>query len=434
MINTKKISLTIVGVGKEPFEANYAIIKERVHLYISRVHNVRGFISRAFSKEVESGTDGQIFDCRLVGVGEEYDEYIARKAVINEDKLSFDSNRYIKAVFTLSNDLLRFFNSVWEIKGSTEDRLSQSINFASKENRQDLIEFTEDMSLSIEMGYKQSYSKIRYEAHSSVAFYLHFRNEITREKIFELIQAIADFYSLFCKLFISIGNIRLRPKIDQPVAYFGDPAGDGSEVDYFANVLIEQNDIDQFSNNSLINWVNDFEKSKTCMNLMRDAEKVTDEQLKFICYSRALEVFHKEFFMDTDTASESYFDDLFEFVDENSLVEIEKDKFGRSKLTLVHRLYDLARFAFSILSDNTFRLVFGRVIMKDRIQQLADTRNYLIHFSESKKGKAWKADDLHHVNFNMFMMLKVLFLKRFGFTDKAIRSVVHALSRDHFGL
>lgn len=434
MINTKKVLLTIQNSATGPFEANYAIVNERVRLYIPRQANAGSSIHKAFTKELESAMEGQLFDCQLVEVGDEYDEYSSRVAMLGQDKASYEDNRYIKGVFTLSNDILRFFNSVWDIESPMGNNGQQVITFATKEERHQLIDLSDAISLGIERGYKQSYSKIRYEAHSSVAFLLHFKQAAPREEILQLMEAITDYYSLFCKKFIRVETIRLRVTPEHQVGYFGDPAGNGNERHHFANRLIEQRDIDQYSDQPLIDWVAQYEKCKICIGLMKDAEKVSDEQLRFICYSRALEVFHKELFINDDKAPVTYFDDLFDFVSVNKLSKVERKDFGSSKITLAHRLYDLARYAYPILSDGDFRLVFGHIILEGRIQQLADTRNYLIHFSDSKREKAWKPDQVPHVNFSLFMMLKVLLLKKFGFTDKAITRAVGTFYRDHFGM
>jgi len=433
MIDTKKILISVEGTGKDPFQANYSIKKQRVHVFIHRDHDIRSWISRASCKEPDSGRELQLFDCYLFSVGDDYDEYVAKRAFVNESKTSYVTNGYANALFTLSNDLLRFFKSVWKIEPVTSD--SHNMNFEPLTDRVEQITFSPQASMSIKRGYRQSYSKIKYEAHASIAFFLHYQDEVPREMILADIQEVSDYFSLFCKHFVRIGEIRLQRKEEvQQIGYFGEPADDVSEVNFFSNPLIEQQDIDGYSNQSLIDWMSLYEKAKICVNLMRDADKLSDDQLKFICYSRALEVFHKEFFVNADKGSVAWFDDLFDFVSNNGLTTITKSDFVKSnKITLAHRLYDLVRHGFSIFTDRDFTFVFGYVVKQDRVQQLADTRNYLIHFSEPKKSKAWKTEELHHVNFNMYMMLKVLFLKQVGFSDKAIRSVVRTFERNYFG-
>jgi hypothetical protein len=434
MIDTKKIFITVEGTGKDPFEANYCIKKQRAHLFIHRDHDIRSWISRASGKEPDSGKELQLFDCYLLSAGDDYDEYVTKRAFVNESKTSYATNSYLNSLFTLSNDFLRFFKSVWKIEPVTSD--SHNMNFEPLTDRVEQITFSTQASMSIKRGYRQSYSKIRYEAHVSIAFFLHYQDEVPRETILADIQQVSDYFSLFCKHFVRIGEIRLQKKgEEQQIGYFGEPAEDVSEVNFFSNPLIEQQDIDGYSNQSLIDWMSLYEKAKVCVNLMRDADKLTDDQLKFICYSRALEVFHKEFFVDADKESVAWFDNLFDFVSTNGLTTVAKSDFvnPNRNITLTHRLYDLARYGFSLFTDRDFTFVFGYVVKKDRIQQLADTRNYLIHFSESKRAKAWKTEDLHHLNFNMYMMLKVLFLKQIGFSEKAIRSVVRTFERNYFG-
>jgi hypothetical protein len=434
MIHTKKIILTIPTQVNNSFDANYAVIHGRVHLYISDVHEIRGIIHQAYLMEKGSGIEGQLFNCRLVAIGEEYEEYVAEVALLGQSKTYYDLNRYITGIFQLSNDILRFFDYVWDIENPSCTRSQQVISFLPREERKQLIHLNDNITLCIERGYRQSYSKIRYEAHSSAIFLLHFKEAVAREQIFHLMQAIADYYFLFCKKPVNIDLIKILINPKHQVGYFGDPASDGAERDYFSNALIEQRDIDQYSTESLVKWVKEYDKCKVCTRLMKDAEKVNDQQLKFIWYSRAIEVFHKEFFSNSDKNKREHFDELFHFISTKGLLNGDVKDFRSPRMTLAHRIYDLVRYAYTIFSHKNFRLLFGYIIKEGGVQQLADTRNYLVHFSDNKKDKSFDEDSLHHINFTLFLMLKVLLLKRFDFTDKAIESVVNTFYRDRFGV
>lgn len=433
MIDSRRILATEIGRGKDPFEAHYAEKDGKIHVFISRIHEVGSFISHLQTKETERELEGQLFNCRLIGVGDEYDEYLAREAFIGADKAIFKANQYKKAIFTLSNDLLPFFNAVWNIGNFMSATNSQQINFTPEQNRQETIEIQPGVSLVIKTGYRQNYSKIRYEAHSSVAFYLFFKKPTTKENLFYTVKAITEYYSLFCLQYITIKAITLFPSDEKQVLYFGE-FRESINKDFFSNILLEQDEMDAYSTETLKEWMKEYEKCKVVNNLIKDAQNVTDPQLKFICLSRALEVLHKEFFVSNEEPGVTYFDDLYQFSTTSSLTTIARTAFAGRRITLAHRIYDLVRYAHDILSDSNYRLVFGYIILDGRVQKLADTRNYYTHFSDSKKANAWSIESLHHLNFGLFMMLKILLLKKTGFTDKTIRRLIGKFDRHYFGI
>lgn len=432
MTNTTRIVLTIVNPIHEPFEANYAIIKGRVHLYVGRDCDIKGAISKAFCREVTSGIEGVLFDCRLRSMGNNYGEYVAQNAFLGEGEIDYELNAYNSAEFTLSNDIVRFFDAAWIIEYPMSPAPYQVISFVSREDREEVIKLTENINFVIRRGYKQRYSKVRYEAHASLGFRFQFKEPLGREKILNLIKGITDYYSVFCQNFIAIEFIQLL-SANYRVGYLGDLLGSEIERDYFSNVLTEQCKIDHYSQQSLVTWIMEYDKGEQYLQLMRDAQSIADERLKFICYTRSLEVFHKVYFALSENATTTYFDDLHDFVVANKLSGLERKKFASSSINLAHRLYDLARFVYPSISDKRHVLLFTAIKKKGGIQEIVDTRNYLTHFSDSKKNKALSSGELPHVNFCLYLFLKVLQLKRCGFNEKAIRSVIGTFYRYYFG-
>jgi len=431
MIDSRRIIATEIGRGKDPFEAHYAEKNGKIHVFISRIHEIGSFISHLHTKETERELEGQHLNCRLIGVGEDYDEYMAQESYIGADNVLYKANQYKKAIFTLSNDLLPFFNAAWNIGNFMGNSNSQQIYFIPEQERQETIEIKPEVSLAIKKGYKQSYSKIRYEAHSSVAFYLFFKEPTTKENLFYTVKAVSEYYSLFCMQYITVKAITLSPSDDKQVIYFGG-FRENVNKDFFDNILLEQDEMDAYSTETLKEWMKEYEKCEVVNNLIKDAQNVIDPQLKFICLSRALEVFHKEFFVPNEEPGITYFDNLYQFSTMNALTSISRTDFAGRKITLAHRLFDLVRFAHDILSDNKYRLVFGCIILDGCVQKLADTRNYYTHFSDSKKVNAWSVERLHHLNFGLFMMMKTLLLKKTGFTDKTIQRLIGKFDRHYF--
>ncbi len=429
-----KVTARVIGVGPDTFEAYYSIMEGEVHVFVSRTENIPSLLGRVAIQGIHDGQESQLFDCRLLYVGNEFDEYKAREALMGESETSFNTNQYQAAHFTLSNDILRFFDPVWKVDPVSGEGYKQQIDVKPEAERQTVIRFDDNTTLSILTGYRQSHSKVRFETHSSIAFRLHFKKAVHRARIFFLVKAIIDYYSLFCFKYIGINLVRLITDAETPVYYYEYKAGPVITRDYLQNLLIEQKEIENYNDAAMIDWVSQYEKFSICMGLVRDAEQVNDSQLKFICLSRALEIFHKEFFIGGDRTEEIYFTDLHAFIQEKSLSDTGFNNFcNRGSVRLSHRLYDLVRFAYDILSYKNNALLLSIFIRKNKVQKLVDTRNYYIHFSDSKKENAWRVDELGQLNMNLYLFLKVLLLKKFGFSTKAINRLIGIIRNSYFG-
>lgn len=196
------------------------------------------------------------------------------------------------------------------------------------------------------------------------------------------------------------------------------------------NLLIENHQIGESVENALIEWTKNYTKNRISFALFNDAQNIKDDQLRFICLSRCLELFHKENFIIPKPFT-PYFEELHRFMIEHSLSDIPAEKFTNKKqVTLATRIYDLARNVFDNMKKE--RLVFGHLTNLNNCQKITDTRNYYIHFDNTSENKAWKLEELFFTNFQLTTFIRVLFLKQFGFSDSTIELLVQSAKRKFF--
>lgn len=421
MIDQKEIICNIPERGLKDLEANYSIIEEKVHLFIPRKYDAPFNISHVFCKERLNDMYCQFLKCRTIGLGHDFDEYLVEEAYIGEDETSFKNDKYVKSKFFLTKDVLPFFDTPWELGNSFTDTDTRKLNFKSREDRHTTIKVNDNVTLIIGTGYSKSYSKVRYKATSSVGFTLLFKESISKTEIFDMINAIKDFYSLFCHKSPEISHIGFETDT-LGIHYKGRRIVEDKDKDYLGNMLIENYQITESVENALIKWTNRYSKNRISLSLFNDAQNIKDEQLRFICLARCLELFHKENFIIPKPPLD-YYPELHKFIIENSLSDIPADKFvNKKEITLAHRIYDLARSVFNNIKKD--RLMFGHIINLNRCQKIVDTRNYYIHFSGTSEKKAWKPEDLAFTNFQLTIFTRVLFLKNLGFSDTTIKLVV----------
>lgn len=207
MIDQKEIICDIPERNLKNLDASYSIVDEKVHLFIPIKYDVPFSISHLLCKERLGDIHCQFVDCRRVRMGQDFDEYLVNEAYIGENETSFKDGKYIKGKFFMTKDVLPFFDQPWELGNSFTDTKTRILNFKSREDRIVTIEINDNITLHIETGYTQSYSKVRYKAFSSVGFTVLFKEAVSKAEIFNLINAIRDFYSLFCHKSPEISHI-----------------------------------------------------------------------------------------------------------------------------------------------------------------------------------------------------------------------------------
>jgi hypothetical protein len=127
---------------------------------------------------------------------------------------------------------------------------------------------------------------------------------------------------------------------------------------------------------------------------------------------------------------------LYTFVQQNNLTTDHEDQFVGNKVSLVHRIYDLAR-SMHPFTSKVNKLYFSYFTSPDKAQKIADTRNYYIHFSDNKRSKAWKQEELYQVNSQLHFFIRIVFMK-WGFInnnspdDKPINNFLQAIDFDTF--
>lgn len=66
-------------------------------------------------------------------------------------------------------------------------------------------------------------------------------------------------------------------------------------------------------------------------------------------------------------------------------------------------------------------------------QKLVDTRNYYTHYSQGKKDKAFRKEELPIVNAELMALLEYHLMLTLGFDDETTLTNVQRRLRDHIG-
>lgn len=429
MVNNIQFISSVPEKGVDQFTGYFEIAEKKVHVFLPSNLEAYSSVRHLNCLETKEGIHSQFINCFLYRVGRDFDEYVVETAYLGETFESYNQNMYKSAYFELSNDLLFFFEPPWTYTNSFLDRGSKGLIFKTPEERNRTIIINDNTRFTLTTGYSQSYSNVRYKARSSVLFGIECTEPVNREVMLDYIQSVADYYSLFSQKPVTIQEIKLVNSQGINVEYLGNRLSPSDQTVYFGNTLIEEIDVKNHLD-QLPKWINNYSNIKVAMNLIRDASKLSDKQLKFICYVRCLEVFHKENFLNTSKTNEKFFKDLEAFAIEEKLSSVPLSYPGSKKINLIHRLIDLIRSVFDLVKRD--RLLFGAFTGLNKAQQIVDTRNYLIHFSDSKKENIIKEDQLAIVNEQLLAVVRVIFLKHFGFEDKTIKGIIGAVWRRLF--
>jgi hypothetical protein len=186
-------------------------------------------------------------------------------------------------------------------------------------------------------------------------------------------------------------------------------------------------DIESDFENIINNW---FEKSDlrsltTAVYLFYQNRKSYAENV-FLDGTQALEVFHRKLRQDTEKLKKEFnirLDDIC-----SSLSSSDK-KFIKAKLefgfepNLRSRLKDL----ISELNTEIVKVLFNdKDGVKTFVDKVVNTRNYLIHSSESIKNKACSGSDLFYLSKQINYLLIIFLLKEIGFSNEELK---HSLDK-----
>jgi hypothetical protein len=429
MINYLQFTSGIPERGIDEFIGYHEIIDNKAHVFLPANLDIYSSVHHLNTLERNRSICSQFINCHLYKIGHDFDEYIVETAYVGESLESYNINLYKSAYFELSNNLVSFFEPPWTYTNSLFDNSSKGLVFKSPEERNRIIVIDENITFILKTGYSQSYSNIRYKARASVQFAIECNAPVQREILFDIIQSVADYYALFCQKPIEIVKIQFVNSQNITIEYYGDKISISKQSGYFGNTLIEEMDIKDHLN-QLPRWIANYPKTKIAMNLIRDASKVSEEQLKFICYFRGLEIFHKENFKNSSKADEIFFKGLDDFATKEGLSSISISNQDSKKIYLIHRILDLIRSVYDYTKKDV--LLFGSFTGLDRAQQLVDTRNYFIHFSDSKKKNVVNYDQLRIVNEQLLLLFRVILMKHFEFERQTIKGVIGAIRRRLF--
>jgi hypothetical protein len=399
-------------------EGSFYIKDGKIRLVLQADGTIPGYIHRLEGRNKRDGTACLFLSCALFGFGPHFDEYLVAETYLNQEITSFDQDTYIACIFELTRNSLPFFNQPWEYIRDSDVRKKQILLFRSQEDRWPKIQIDSSTTLIIKSGYSQQYSKIQYTVESSMAFEIRSSALMGRQTAFRISEAVASFYSIFCYKPVRVKAISLQVDAVNLITYFGKHAVQNDIESDLGAIVIEQSEIRDYSDKPLIQWIRDYGKYKIPSELLIDAQQINEEGLRFICLTRALEVFHKEFFIEKPTPG--YLSQLHVFLVSKDLTNRNLKSFDTKDISLYQRLYDLLRSIFELLFEQSFRLKVGFLVLKESMENIAYNRNYYTHFT--KKNKAvWTSEELAPINRMLLIFLKILFLKQSGFSDDAIK-------------
>lgn len=414
---------------KRRIDGAYLIKENRVYLNFPAKYDVPSWYKHFDTIESGRKIPCQFLHARLYSVGKDFHEFLVEDAFLGESNVSFMANKYSSCFFNLAHDVFSFFDEPWQIDREMDslNEKKETFRFKEKKDRITDIILNSNATLKIEVGYQPSYTKTSYKLQSSVGFELKFINPVTREEIFNLAEAILEFYSLFCRKRLSVTAILLVTfNGGITVRYYGNKITLFEKEGPYGNLLIEYRQIKQPIEDALITWVKIYGKNKIPLDLVKDAQSLNDKQLQFICLARCIEVFHSVNFKTPKAPNIlTFLEELRDFANKEKLSDREESFFNvkEPKIDLSHRVYDLIRYSYSIIGNKKLWLIFSEIKSLNKGHKIASTRNYYIHYSESAKKHAWPVKDLGIVNDELQVFIKTLFLKQLGINDLAISFV-----------
>jgi hypothetical protein len=415
------IVFDLPGSNLTGLEGSYYLKNGKIHLALSAELNIPGYIQRIQARNKRNSQSCLFFKCQLALFGGHFDEYRVEETYLNQEMESFQGNAYMACRFSLTSNILPFFNPPWEFERRNDSRKGQILRFLDPTARCPKLTLENNTSLTINVGYQQQYSKIKYSVESSVAFELSFRDSGSRESAFKIAEAVASYYSLFCFEPVRVYAINLQVDAVNNILYFGQHALQQDKAADTGLVFIDQSDIRDYANDWLLQWIKDYEKYKIPSELARDAAQISDEQLRFICLTRALESFHKEFFF--EKIAPGYGETLHNFLLSKDLTAIDSKTF-LNKVTLSQRLYDLLRSLHHLIDAPAYKLKVGQLLIKSAMEAISFNRNHYTHFTRKKNDKIWSSEQLAPVNRTLTIFLRLLMLKQCGFSDPALQRVL----------
>lgn len=347
----------------------------------------------------------QFHTCKLAAREKGHREYVASDALLLDEAVtSFTEDGYTGAYFFLTDNCLPFFRSLWRGKGVKKRSLR--------------LDPSGSISLNITKCGIQFYSQEKQERSSLVMFQLLSKETMKMKSLFPMLEAVAGFYSLFCSDLVGIGSMRLRLPDGKWADYWGNKISGAGKDGKRGRMILTEEEIRDPIPLLLAQWIKEWQRYAVPMKLLRDAVQTENVQLRFLCLTRCLEIFHYQFFLE-ERASRGYFDNLQSFALREQLGIIPATRSAWEKAAFVHRVYDLVRHMYGIISVRSFRPLFRHLLGFDAIQTLVDSRNYYTHFGYRRK--IWEPEELEEVNRELLLFIRVLLFRQAGFENETIR-------------
>lgn len=192
-------------------------------------------------------------------------------------------------------------------------------------------------------------------------------------------------------------------------------------VDNYYYLFSLSNLTNENSHEFSVNWFKQYSKLEPIIELFLDLYKyeMTHERA-FLNLTQALETFHTRFKANTKAKYKTRIHSIVEScppaIKEQHLNYLLSDEQERSRhILLKSRLADL------FLADFQFMFMKGYKLQYEFVIKAVETRNYYTHYSENKKDKIFKDNELEEAVHMLRIVLEYHLLKEIGFTDEHIR-------------
>jgi len=148
---------------------------------------------------------------------------------------------------------------------------------------------------------------------------------------------------------------------------------------------------------------------------------------KFLNLTQALETYHSRIYKESYSINPKDFGEIFEKILE--VIPSKHKKYFEEKLKYTNE-YSLRKRVKEIIKKSSSIVEFylsNNREKKSFVNNVVNTRNYLIHYDEKLKNKVAKGEDLYWLNLKLKILVEIVLMKEIGIDSKYI---INALKRN----
>lgn len=416
-----KLNCSIPERGLDNITGQYYVDSGVIRIFFPMEVEIPPFVEYLYATETYSNTPCIFGNIRLHALGRQNQLYIAEELYHGETVDTYKKNEYSICTFRMTSGILLFFERLWDLEEFSAER--SILKFMDKEKSL-TIPLTENITLDILLYANQSHSQTQYEVSVSHKFKLTANTPVSREHFLDLIYSLCSFFSLFFTNQLPLTEVTFGNPGSEEVVYYGPKVNDTELANIRNGLLLEKHHLSSSLHDLVPRWVADFEKNRIPIGLLIDFQKVTDQQLKFLCLTRCLEIYHVNHFVKVKPTPD-FMKELYQFAIDSSLTDYTLEDFSKKEIKFVHRLFDLIRDVYHHISDRDYLFLFNEIISqnsKNKPFKIIETRNHLTHFGKPRFEIF--TDTLPIVNYQLNAFIKVLLLHQIQMSKNEIELVI----------